>query len=78
MKQAEGYSPEERAQIAAGIREYMQHGKIHRVIKQPDWMPVDKNKPDPLVESIRPASTADLQWLELVARDVEGLIDHES
>jgi hypothetical protein len=78
MKQAEGYSPEERAQIAAGIREYMQHGKIHTVIKQPDWMPVDKNKPDPLVESIRTASTADLQWLELVARDVEGLIDHES
>lgn len=74
----DAYSPEERQQIAAQIREYMRAGKIHSVIKQPEWMPVDKNNPDPLVETIRTASTEDLQWLDLVARDVEGLINHES
>lgn len=71
------YTPEERKQIAAQIRAYMREGKVHSVQQVPSWIPTKADEID-VVEVIRPAGTADLQWMDMVARDVEGLIDHES
>lgn len=77
-KQSTGYTTEERQQIAAQIQEYIKQGKIHTVIQAPEWMPKDLKQGTPLVEVIRTATSADSQWLEMIARDVLGLIDHES
>ena len=77
-KQSTGYTTEERQQIAAQIQAYIQQGKIHTGIKAPEWIPKDLKEGTSLVEVIRTATTTDTTWLYIIARDVLGLIDHES
>jgi hypothetical protein len=72
-----GYTAEERKQIAAGIRAYAQRGIIHSIQDPPEWLK-RKGADVDVVELSRTATTADVRWLDMVARDVEGLIDHES
>lgn len=72
-----GYTTEERQQIAAQIRAYAQQGLIHSIQNPPEWLK-RKGMDVDVVEVSRSATTADVRWLDMVARDVEGFIDHES
>lgn len=72
-----GYTAEERQQIAAQIRAYAQQGIIHSIQDPPEWLK-RKGAEMHVVEVSRTATTADVRWLDMVARDVEGFIDHES
>lgn len=72
-----GYTTEERQQIAAQIRAYAQQGLIHSIQNPPDWLK-RKGMDVDVVEVNRSATTADVLWLDMVARDVEGFINHES
>ena len=71
------YTREERERIAENIMRYREDGIIHSCEQR--VLDLASGKLElPMDELARPATTWDLQWLEVVARDVLGLVNHDT